>query len=152
MIIPWLKQDPPLSPTNNFIDDHGTQTTFSFLLANELDALLAWIFTALCRCGIGMALTQLGTALRPRNFGLWRSSVETLVMSGLGYTRFQAADKAIRQGRLPAHGRGPMLQVMGVILFALVVMVLRRHGCTISTGSSCGYLRDGMGSVSGSGR
>ncbi|HSX32315.1 MAG TPA: hypothetical protein VLF43_03570 [Candidatus Saccharimonadales bacterium] len=42
----------------------------------------------------------------------------------IGYVRFQGADYAIRHGHLPAAGRGPKLQVIGVLAFAAILIII----------------------------
>jgi putative membrane protein len=94
-----------------------------FLLANER-TLLAWVRTALALIAGGIALTQLG--------GNSRSSIAYGVaaillgsaMAVVGYRRFQVADYYIRRGKLPRTGRGPAMQVAGVVVFALAVAAI----------------------------
>ena len=45
-------------------------------------------------------------------------------MAVVGYLRFRAADRAIRSGHLPPAGRGHLLQVGGVIGFAVVLAAI----------------------------
>jgi putative membrane protein len=94
-----------------------------FLLANER-TLLAWIRTALAVMAGGLALTQFSG----RNASLIWVGAATVALSAImavvGYARFRAADRAIRAHKLPPAGRGPMLQVAGVLGFATVLVTL----------------------------
>lgn len=94
-----------------------------FLLANER-TLLAWVRTGLALMAGGLALTQLGSHPFTR-FGLGALAVTIgAVMAVSGYVRYRAADKAIRAAQLPAAGRGPLLQVIAVVIFAAIVVAI----------------------------
>ena len=94
-----------------------------FLLANER-TLLSWTRTALAVIAGGIALAQLGY----RTPGEVVFGVVAILfgafMATIGYLRFQAADQAIRAGRLPTIGRSPRYQAFGVVLLALIVAVI----------------------------
>jgi putative membrane protein len=88
-----------------------------FLLANDR-TLLAWIRTALAIEAGGLALMQ----LHPGHEILGASILGVGAFVALiGYSRYQAADKAIRGGYLPHHGRGPVIQVAMVVIIAVVL-------------------------------
>ena len=95
-----------------------------FLLANER-TLLAWVRTALTLIAGGVALTHFTDAAS-------RSTIFTGIMviclggtmAIIGFVRYRIADAAIRSGKLPDTGYGPMLQVLAVILFSVVLVVL----------------------------
>ena len=91
-----------------------------FLLANER-TLLAWVRTALALIAGGLALTQLGGVSRMRVIFGVGAILFGAIMAALGYTRFRAADTAIRVGELPDTGHGPMFQVAGVVVIAFVI-------------------------------
>ena len=98
----------------------GLDPDVRFLLANER-TLLAWIRT-------GLALQAGGFALAHFSDGGAGSEVAGILailfggfMALIGYSRFRAADKAIRSGNLPRQGVGPTLEVGIVILTALVL-------------------------------
>lgn len=94
-----------------------------FLLANER-TLLAWVRTGLALMAGGLALTQLGSNPFTR-FGLGALAVAIGALMAInGYIRYVAADKAIRAARLPAAGRGPLMQVVAVIAFAITVIII----------------------------
>ncbi|HWB39336.1 MAG TPA: DUF202 domain-containing protein, partial [Candidatus Saccharimonadales bacterium] len=73
-----------------------------FLLANER-TLLAWIRTALTIEAGGLALIQVH--LRQKWIGLVVLLLGAWVAI-IGFTRYRAADRAIRAGRLPGAGIG----------------------------------------------
>lgn len=93
-----------------------------FLLANER-TLLAWVRTALAVIAGGLALTQLGDSSSPRVVLGAGVAVFGASMAALGYVRFRIADRAIRAGTLPGIGRGPLLQVAGVVALAGVIVL-----------------------------
>ncbi len=98
----------------------GIDSDVRFLLANER-TLLAWIRT-------GLALQAGGFALAHFSDGGVSSQVAGIAailfggfMAVIGYSRFRAADRAIRRGELPQQGRGPTIEVAIVVLTALVL-------------------------------
>jgi putative membrane protein len=90
-----------------------------FLLANDR-TLLAWIRTGLAIEAGGLALMQLHPGHQLLGIGILAVGAFVVLM---GYSRYQAADKAIRGGYLPQHGRGPLVQVGLVLLIAIVLGV-----------------------------
>lgn len=98
-----------------------------FLLANER-TFLAWIRTALAVLAGGIALTRFGRASNARNI----LSITVIILGGfiasVGYVRFKMADQAIRQGRLPATGLEPLIQVSGIIVVALALVITHLLG------------------------
>lgn len=94
-----------------------------FLLANER-TLLAWVRTALAMIAGGLALTQFGDKTGTKSVIGITVIAMGAVMTLVGLLRFRAADKAIREGELPADGRGPQFQVLGVIALAAVLVVI----------------------------
>lgn len=93
-----------------------------FLLANER-TLLAWIRTAITLQAGGLAVTQLAdSAALGRTFG----AIALLLgawAGAIGYRRFRAAERAIREGRLPPLGRSPALLISATVVLALVLFV-----------------------------
>jgi putative membrane protein len=91
-----------------------------FLLANER-TLLAWVRTALTLVAGGLILTQLADTSTMR-LGVGVTAILSgAIMAVLGYVRFRAADRAIRAAQLPIRGRGPAIQVLMVIGFAIAI-------------------------------
>lgn len=93
-----------------------------FLLANER-TLLAWIRTSIALQAGGLALAHFSSNIVTQR-------VLSILIVGLGgwmaytgYSRFQAADQAIRAERLPSIGHAPLLQTGSVILIAAVLIV-----------------------------
>lgn len=98
-----------------------------FLLANER-TLLAWIRTALTCLAGGIVLLHIGGSPGVQaSFGV-TAMVLGAIMAAVGYVRYRAADRAIRAARLPAPGYGPVVQVVGVVVFALAVAALGVSG------------------------
>lgn len=92
-----------------------------FLLANER-TLLSWVRTSLTIQAVGLALTQFNSTPGSRSIGI------IIILLGaslalVGYSRFRAADRAIRHNHLPDQGHGPRLQVAGVVAVALILVV-----------------------------
>jgi len=98
-----------------------------FLLANER-TFLAWIRTALAVMVGGIALAQLGhDSTTQQTVG-----VVVILLGGfmavIGYLRFQAADRAIRQGQLPVTGREPLIQTGGILAVAVILVITHLLG------------------------
>lgn len=93
-----------------------------FILANER-TLLAWVRTALTILAGGVA------------FAHFNERTTTVLVIGIivisfgAFTalaalhRYNDADSAIREGRLPLTGKGPALQVALVIVFAVAIII-----------------------------
>lgn len=95
-----------------------------FLLANER-TLLAWVRTGLALVGGGLVLTQLGPDLAMQA-GLGIAAILLgAMMTLLGYTRYRAADRAIRAAKLPETGHGTTVQVVLVVSFALAIALFQ---------------------------
>ncbi|HET7060184.1 MAG TPA: DUF202 domain-containing protein [Candidatus Saccharimonadales bacterium] len=105
----------------NMKSDSALDPDARFLLANER-TFLAWVRTALAVLIGGIALTQLGHDSTAE--GVVGMTVIVLggFMSLVGYLRFHAADRAIREGNLPEVGHEPLIQTasIGVVAAALV--------------------------------
>lgn len=86
-----------------------------FLLANER-TLLAWIRTSLAVLAGGLVLMQVHRGHQA--IGLFVLATGALV-SLIGYSRYRAADRAIRAGRLPSAGKGPAFEVALVVFLAI---------------------------------
>ncbi len=102
-------------------DKNSLDPDIRFLLANER-TLLAWVRTSIALEAGGIALTQLHHTSGHNVFGI------LIVLFGAavaltGYRRFLVADSSIRAHRLPPRGRGPALQVIGVVAVAVVLAV-----------------------------
>ena len=94
-----------------------------FLLANER-TLLAWLRTALTLMAGGVALAQFAgdrPILQAIGVGLLMlGSVGGLI----GFARFRATGRAIRERQLPAPGHGPALMTAGVVALAAVLVAV----------------------------
>jgi putative membrane protein len=90
-----------------------------FLLANER-TLLAWIRTSLTIEAGGIALAQVHK--QHPYIGIVVLLLGACV-AVLGYSRFHAADRAIREHRLPHAGHGPAIQVTAVVLVAVILAI-----------------------------
>jgi putative membrane protein len=90
-----------------------------FLLANDR-TLLAWVRTSLAIEAGGLALIQI------HKQHSWIGVLVLLLgalVSVVGYSRYRAADRAIRRGELPPTGHGPALEVIMVVFVALALTV-----------------------------
>jgi putative membrane protein len=91
-----------------------------FLLANER-TLLAWLRTALAMQAGGVGVLQFVTRVEARAaIGLSLLGLGALA-AVVGYLRYRSADAALRGGRLPATGIGPVLVAWSVIALAAVL-------------------------------
>ena len=93
-----------------------------FLLANER-TLLAWVRTALALIIGGLALTQLDDDSRRLTSVGVATIIAGAAIAAHGYRRYRATDKAVREGKLPTPGSGPVLQVYGIICIALCIAI-----------------------------
>ena len=95
-----------------------------FLLANER-TLLAWIRTGLAIIAGGIAISFVANNT---TFGMV-TGIGAIVFGGIlalvGYSRYKAADAAIRSGELPPTNSGEILAVVGVIVFATALIAMR---------------------------
>lgn len=95
-----------------------------FLLANER-TLLAWIRTGLTLIAGGVAVAFVAT---DSMYGTV-AGVGAILFGGslalVGYVRYRVADAAIRAGKLPGTGIGSLLLVVGVIAFAITLLLVR---------------------------
>lgn len=98
----------------------GTDPDVRFLLANER-TLLAWIRTGLALQAGGFALAHFANAGTSGQVAGILAILFGGFMAIIGYSRFRAADRAIRRGELPKQGRGPTVEVAVVVLTALVL-------------------------------
>jgi len=93
-----------------------------FLLANER-TLLAWVRTSLTLLAAGVGTLQLVEQRWAAGPGLGLLALGA-VSAGAGLVRHRQADRALRQGRLPATGRTPALVAGAVALVALTLLAL----------------------------
>lgn len=95
-----------------------------FLLANER-TLLAWVRTGLTLIAGGVAVAFISTDSR---YGMI-AGLGAITFGGLlaliGYVRYRTADSAIRRGVLPPTGIAGLLVVIGVIIFAVALLMAR---------------------------
>lgn len=98
-----------------------------FLLANER-TLLAWVRT-------GLTLQAGGFALAHFNAGILSSQIAgiaAIVCGGIiaivGYNRYKAADRAIRNHELPKTGAGPTIEVIAVVAIAFLLAAIQIVG------------------------
>lgn len=101
-----------------------TKPDIQFILANER-TLLAWIRTGLTLIAGGVAVAFLASNVQ---FGVivgLAAIVAGGFISMVGYWKYKSADTAVRRGRLPKPGSGELAVVVGVSLFAAVLVVVR---------------------------
>jgi len=112
MMFKWKK------PKNNLDVD------IRFLLANER-TLLAWIRTGLTLIAGGVAVAFVAT---DSTYGTI-AGLGAITFGGLlalvGYIRYRVADAAIREGKLPGTGVSSLLLVIGVIVFAFALLMVK---------------------------
>lgn len=108
---------------NLFLPDDRLDPDVRFLLANER-TLLAWIRTGLALQAGGFALAH----FTDKSSGTEAGGIIAILFGGamavIGYSRFRAADRAIRRGELPKQGVGPKLEVGIVVLTAVALTVV----------------------------
>jgi putative membrane protein len=113
--------------TKSAANDGRLDPDARFLLANER-TFLAWVRTSLAVLVGGIALAQLGHNSTEKNVVGMAVIVLGGFMALVGYLRFRAADKAIREGRLPVTGREPLIQAGGIAIVALALVVTHLLG------------------------
>ena len=92
-----------------------------FLLANER-TLLAWVRTGLTLIGGGVAVAFVASHEPAGKIAGLAAIIAGGSFGLIGYARYRAADAAIRSGKLPDQGVGGILVVLGVVLFAAVLV------------------------------
>jgi putative membrane protein len=93
-----------------------------FLLANER-TLLAWIRTSMALIAGGVVLAHINSY---EGFGTVLGGVAVALgafMNLAGYSRFKAADHAIRNGELPKTGSSPLVQIAGVVTLSVALII-----------------------------
>ena len=90
-----------------------------FLLANDR-TLLAWVRTSLAVLAGGLVLMQVHKGHQIIGIAVLAAGP---VVSIIGYSRYRADDRAIREGRLPHAGHGPAIQVALVVFLAVALGV-----------------------------
>ena len=95
-----------------------------FILANER-TLLAWIRTGLTLIAGGVAVAFLAGGTQHGALAGFGAIVAGGLIAAVGYWRYQAADKAVRKGKLPPVGHGGLWVVIGVGVFAALLIVIR---------------------------
>lgn len=95
-----------------------------FLLANER-TLLAWIRTGLTLIAGGVAVAFVATDSMYGTIAGLGAIIFGGLLALVGYVRYRVADAAIRAGRLPGTGIGGLLLVVGVMAFAITLLVVR---------------------------
>lgn len=95
-----------------------------FLLANER-TLLAWVRTGLTLQAGGFALAHFSSG----NVSGQIAGIVAIICGGViavvGYNRYKAADRAIRNHQLPQTGMGPTIEVITVVAIAFVLATLQ---------------------------
>lgn len=95
-----------------------------FLLANER-TLLAWVRTGLTLIAGGVAVAFIATDSGYGTIAGIGAIGFGGVLAIIGYVRYQVADYAIRSGKLPPNGIGSLFVVLGVIVFAVALILAR---------------------------
>ncbi len=116
-MIRWKK------PKNNLDVD------IRFLLANER-TLLAWVRTGLTLIAGGVAVGFIAPDATEGTIAGIGAIAFGGILGIIGYVRYQVADTAIRAGKLPATGFGGLLVVIGVMIFAVLLLLAREIRAT----------------------
>ena len=95
-----------------------------FLLANER-TLLAWVRTGLTLIAGGVAVAFIATDSRYGSIAGVGAIGFGGALAAIGYIRYQVADAAIRKGMLPPTGVGGLFVVVGVIAFAIALILAK---------------------------
>lgn len=95
-----------------------------FLLANER-TLLAWVRTGLTLQAGGFALAHISNDSATGTISGIMAILAGGILAIIGYNRFKAADKAIRNHELPRAGKGPILEVLTVVIVAMVLAIIQ---------------------------
>ena len=105
----------------------NTNVDIQFVLANER-TLLAWIRTGLTLIAGGVAVSFLAT---DTNYGTL-AGFGAIIAGGLiamaGYMRYTSADEAVRKGKVPTIGHSGLWVVVGVCLFAIILITVKSIG------------------------
>jgi len=95
-----------------------------FLLANER-TLLAWIRTGLTLIAGGVAVAFVATNSKYGTIAGLGAIIFGGLLALVGYIRYRVADAAIRAGKLPGTGVGSLLLVVGVVVFAITLLLVK---------------------------
>jgi len=95
-----------------------------FLLANER-TLLAWVRTGLTLIAGGVAVAFIATDSKYGTVAGLGAIAFGGLLALIGYIRYHMADAAIRAGKLPPTGIGGLLVVIGVVVFAVLLILAR---------------------------
>jgi len=95
-----------------------------FILANER-TLLAWIRTGLTLIAGGVAVAFLAGGTAYGALAGFGAIIAGGLIAAVGYWRYIAADKAVRSGKLPPIGHGGLWVVVGVGMFAALLVIVR---------------------------
>jgi putative membrane protein len=101
----------------------GHDVDARFLLANER-TLLAWVRTGLTLQAAGVGVFQLGNRLDARELIALLLLGLGAACHGAGWWRYQIADRALRERRLPRRGYAPEALVLATILLSVGVAVV----------------------------
>ena len=104
-------------------DGRAPEVDARFLLANER-TLLAWARTSLALMAGGAAIAQAATSFEGRK-PLAGVAVAVGILAALaGAVRYRRADRALREGRLPATRNEPLLLAGSLVVIGAVLLVV----------------------------
>jgi len=95
-----------------------------FILANDR-TLLAWIRTGLTLIAGGVAVAFIAGNVQYGALAGFGAILAGGLIAATGYYRYQAADKAVRSGKLPPVGHGGLWVVIGVGIFAALLIAIK---------------------------
>lgn len=101
-----------------------------FFLANER-TFLAWARTGLTLIAGGVAMAFIAPDIKYGTFAGLGAIGFGGVLTLVGYVRYRKADTSIKTGELPETGIGGLMVVMGILSFAVLLLVAKHFNVLI---------------------
>jgi putative membrane protein len=116
-----------LKPKTTKTKRQSKNTDIQFILANER-TLLAWIRTGLTLIAGGVAISFLAAESNYATLTGFGAIIAGGLIAMAGYMRYTSADEAVRKGKVPSIGHSGLWVVIGVCVFAIILITVKTIG------------------------